>query len=220
MHQYLMSDHTYRHVPKKHASAGTERLMVSCVEIHQRSWECTVWQRYTYNPMHGTWSAQGMATLPTIHNFTTALAALYCGTSTRLAFVLCKWCGVLKHHGMQSTEHCTGGRTKLYVLTTCCTVRNTHAERFREAMAEEVIFEADLWDVDSLSRTNTFRFSHWVNIGVQHDGFPAPVPSWLRSSLRLKSTAKFFLQAPSAVCICNDGRRKVDRRGTSAGRIS
>ena len=39
-------------------------------------------------------------------------------------------------------------------------------------------------------------------------------------SLRMKSTAKFFLQAASAVCPSNDGRRKVDRKGTSAGQIS
>ena len=39
-------------------------------------------------------------------------------------------------------------------------------------------------------------------------------------SLRLKRTAEFFLQAPGAVYICNGVRRKVDRKGTSAGRIS
>ena len=72
---------------------------------------------------------------------------------------------------MQNTEHCTGGRTKLYVLTAFCTVHNTPSERFHDAMAEKVMFEADLWDVDSLSRTNIFRFCHCVNIVVQHDGF-------------------------------------------------
>ena len=41
-----------------------------------------------------------------------------------------------------------------------------------------------------------------------------------RPALRFKSTAKFLLQAPGAVYICNGGRRKVDRNGTSAGRIS
>ena len=41
-----------------------------------------------------------------------------------------------------------------------------------------------------------------------------------RPSLRLKSTAKSFLQAPGTVCIFDDGRRKVDRRATSADRIS
>ena len=40
-----------------------------------------------------------------------------------------------------------------------------------------------------------------------------------RPSLRFKGTAKFLLQAPGAVYICNGGR-KVDRKGTSAGRIS
>ena len=39
-------------------------------------------------------------------------------------------------------------------------------------------------------------------------------------SLQMKSTAKFFLHAPSAVCPYNDGRTEVDRKGTSAGRIS
>ena len=63
-------------------------------------------------------------------------SSLYCDTSTRFASVLCKSCGVVKHHGMQSTEHRTGGCTKLYVLTTCCTVRNTRAGHFRETLAE------------------------------------------------------------------------------------
>ena len=35
------------------------------------------------------------------------------------------------------------------------------------------MFEADLWDVDSLSRTTIFRFGHCVNIVVHLDGFPA-----------------------------------------------
>ena len=41
-----------------------------------------------------------------------------------------------------------------------------------------------------------------------------------RPFLRFKSAAKLFLQVPGAVYICNGGRRKVDRKGTSAGRIS
>ena len=41
-----------------------------------------------------------------------------------------------------------------------------------------------------------------------------------RPSLGFKSTAKFRLQAPGAVYICNGGRVKVDRKGTSPGRIS
>ena len=66
--------------------------------VHQFS---SPWVEY-----RGTLSWQRFSTA---HNFTTALASLYCGTSTRLAFVLCKSCGVLKRRGMQSTEHCTGG---------------------------------------------------------------------------------------------------------------
>ena len=41
-----------------------------------------------------------------------------------------------------------------------------------------------------------------------------------RPALRFKSTAKFFLQAPGAVYICNGGRIKVDKKGTSVGRVS
>ena len=77
---------------------------------------------------------------------------------------------------MQSTEHCIGYRTKLYARRACCTGYNTHAERFCSAMAEWVMFEADLWNGDSLSRANFFRFGHCVNIRVQQDSFPAPVP--------------------------------------------
>ena len=39
------------------------------------------------------------------------------------------------------------------------------------------MFEADLGNGDSHSRVNFFRFGHCVNIGVQQDSFPAPVPS-------------------------------------------
>ena len=41
-----------------------------------------------------------------------------------------------------------------------------------------------------------------------------------RPSLRFKSTAKFLLQAPGDVYICNGRRIKVYRKGTSAGQIS
>ena len=41
-----------------------------------------------------------------------------------------------------------------------------------------------------------------------------------RPSLQFKRTAECVLQAPSAVYICIGGRRKVDRKGTPAGRIS
>ena len=39
------------------------------------------------------------------------------------------------------------------------------------------MFEADLWDVDSISRPNNIRFGHCIDIGVQQAGLPAPVPS-------------------------------------------
>ena len=81
------------------------------------------------------------------------------------------------------------------------------------------MFEDDLWDVDSLSRPNIFRFGHCVDIGVQQAALPAPVPSG-SAIFANESTAKSFLQAPSAVCPYNDGRRKVDRKGNSSGRIS
>ena len=55
---------------------------------------------------------------------------------------------------MQSIEHCTGDSTKLYAVRACCTVCNVHAERSCEAMAEWVMFEADLRNVDSLSSTD------------------------------------------------------------------
>ena len=45
-------------------------------------------------------------------------------------------------------------RTKLYAVRACCTVYNTHAERFCEAMTEWIMFEADLWNGNSLSRAN------------------------------------------------------------------
>ena len=50
-----------------------------------------------------------------------------------------------------------------HVGRTCC-----------EAMAEWVMFEVDLWNVDCLSSANIFRLGHCVKIGVQRDSFPAP----------------------------------------------
>ena len=38
------------------------------------------------------------------------------------------------------------------------------------------MFEADLWNSDSLSRPIFFRCGHCVNTGVQKDNLPAPVP--------------------------------------------
>ena len=81
------------------------------------------------------------------------------------------------------------------------------------------MFEADLWDVNSLSSTNFFGsgtalISESRRIAFQRQSRQE------RPSLRFKGTEKFSLQAPGTVCICNGGRRKVDRKGTSAGRIS
>ena len=52
------------------------------------------------------------------------------------------------------------------------------------------MFEADLWNVDSLSSANFIRFRHYVNIGVQRDNFPVPV---------LSRMATFALQQYSKV---------------------
>ena len=95
------------------------------------------------------------------------------------------------HNSMQSIEHCTGDHTKLYAVRACCTVCNTHAERSCEVLAEWVTFEADLWNVDSRSSTNYVWFGHCVNIGVQWDGFPAPVPSG-KASFALQKRSRAF----------------------------
>ena len=71
------------------------------------------------------------------------------------------WCSHYKYandagpdNSMQNIEHCTGGRTKLYGVRACCTVCNMHAECSCEEMAEWVILEAGLRNVDSLPSTN------------------------------------------------------------------
>ena len=74
-------------------------------------------------------------------------------------------------------EHCTRGCTTLYAVRACCTACNTHAEYSREAMAEWVMFEADLWNGDSLSHAYFFQFGHCVNSRVQQDSFPVSVLS-------------------------------------------
>ena len=51
-----------------------------------------------------------------------------------------------------------------------------HTERFYSAMAEWVMFEADLGNGDSLSHANYFRFGHCINTTVQQDTLLAPVP--------------------------------------------
>ena len=68
-----------------------------------------------------------------------------------------------------------------------------------------------------------FRFGHYINIGVQRDCFPAPVPSGKAIfALQKHNRVVFFLKAPGTVYICNGGRRKVKvgRKGTFAGWIS
>ena len=92
-------------------------------------------------------------------------------------------------------------------------IEQTHAEPFCESVAEWVIFEADLGNSDGLSHALFFRFGNCVSIGVQLDSLTATVLSE-RPSLSFKGTAKFLLQAPGAVYICNGRRRKVDRKVT------
>ena len=81
------------------------------------------------------------------------------------------------------------------------------------------MFKSDLWDVDSLSRINISYSASALISEPSMVAFKRQCRHEL-PSLRFKSAAKFFLQAPGAVCISNDGRRKVDRRGTYAGQIS
>ena len=72
-----------------------------------------------------------------------------------------------------------------------CATGILNTERSCEAMAEWVMFEADLWNVNSLSSTNFFRFGHCVDIGVQQDSFPASVLSG-RAIFVLQRHSKFF----------------------------
>ena len=221
--------------------------MKTCPVVGPKCWSYSVWKStgevenaqcdsamWLYNAMvahivqtvHEVWQR-----FLTTRNITTALTFLYCGTSARLAFA---FTGIHlhtaimymqyandagSHNSMQSIEHCTGGHTKLHAVRACCTVCNTHGERSCQAIAEWVMFEADLWNVDSLSRANFFGsgtalISESRRIASQRQCCQE------RPSLRFKGTAKFLLQAPGAVYICNGGRRKVDRKGTSASRTN
>ena len=81
------------------------------------------------------------------------------------------------------------------------------------------MFEVDLGNSDSLSPAHYFRSAHCVNIRIQQDSLAAPVLSG-RPSSNFTGTAKFFHQGPNTVYIFNGGRRKVDRKVTSTGRIS
>ena len=77
------------------------------------------------------------------------------------------------------------------------------------------MFEADLWNGTPIF----FRFGHCVNIGVQQDSFPAPLPSG-KAIFALQKHSKVSSSSARWLYICNGVRRKVDRKGTSAGRIS
>ena len=63
------------------------------------------------------------------------------------------------HNSMQGIELCTSCCTKVCAVTACCTVYYTHAECCCKAMAKRVIFEADLWNDESLSRVILFSVS-------------------------------------------------------------
>ena len=117
---------------------------------------------------------------------------------------------------MQSKDHCTYGCTTLYELSIWCVVCNTESELFCETLAEWVMFEADLWNIDSLSSTICSvraLISDSSKIAFQHQCCQE------NPSLRFKSTGK-FLQVSTDVYIYNGWRRKVDRKGASDGRIS
>ena len=73
-------------------------------------------------------------------------------------------------------------------------VCNTESELFCETLVELVMFEVDLWNIDSLS--STFLFGSSFNIGFQQDSFPTPVPS---------GKAIFALQKPRKFSSSVDG---------------
>ena len=58
------------------------------------------------------------------------------------------------------------------------------------------MFETDLWNGDSLSLANCFRFAYCVNTGVQLDSFPAPMPQG-KASFALQK-AKHSKVSPSS----------------------
>ena len=80
------------------------------------------------------------------------------------------------------------------------------------------MFEADLWNDDSLSHANFFGsgtalISESSRIASQHQCCQE------RPSLRFKGTAKVS-SSSARHCIHLEWREKVYRKGTSAGRIS
>ena len=66
------------------------------------------------------------------------------------------------------------------------------------------MFEADLWNVDSLSGALFFRFGHCFNIGVQRDGLQATVPS-CNAIFALQKQSKVLLQKQSKVLLQKPG---------------
>ena len=160
-------------------SAGTERVdRIVCGNLrisHQRSGECTVPHDCTMVVVHEVWQC-----FPTTSKLTTVLTFLYFGFSilhfvaysSRLHYAN----DAGSHNSIQSMKNCTGCCTNLYAVRACCTVCKLMLNVY-EAMAEWAMFEADLWNADSLSSANFFRFRHCVNIAVQRDSFPALVQS-------------------------------------------
>ena len=71
------------------------------------------------------------------------------------------------------------------------------------------MFEADLWDVDNLSRPNIFRFGHCVDIGVQQAALPAPVPSGSAIFANEKHSKVFFFKLPALYALIMMGAEKL-----------
>ena len=81
------------------------------------------------------------------------------------------------------------------------------------------MLEADFWNGDSLSRPNFFGsgtalIAESSRIASQRQCCQE------RPSLRLKGTAKFLPQAPSAVYICNGGRKSIGKALLQVGFLS
>ena len=78
------------------------------------------------------------------------------------------------------------------------------------------MFEVDLWNVNSLSSAMVF------GSGTALISESAGIASAVRKGHLCASKVQqsFFCKRPVAVYIANGGRRKVNRKGTSPGRIS
>ena len=126
---------------------------------------------------------------------------------------------------MQSIEHWTGCCTRLYAERACCIACTSHAERFCGAMAEWCLKR--IYGMSIACQAPTIFSLGTVLIWESSRIASQCQCRQERPSLRSKGTAKFLVQAPPpphphplAVYICNGGRRKIDRKGTSAGRLS